>query len=327
MIPRLVCTVARGTLHAELRSGRRLRWAAQAEWTDSASLREAVASLAGRAELPGWGRSIRFLVTSDLVQRRELSDLPAVGRDRLGQLVTLATHRYFRRNGVPLVTNAAWTSDRRVRTAVAVAVELPLLEALVAGAGEAGLSIDSIDSTERVRGGPLSLLPPDEQLRRDTARRRWTRGLAAAAVVAWVCLGAALVVAQIAERRRIDARLAEIGPSVVAVLAAEAASDSLERMVGRLREEAGIEGEVVASLYRVALALPDSAFLTQLRVDSAGFGLVAGAARRPAAVLAALESRAGLTAPRFSGRTTSDQVAGRPVERFAIGFGAREVHP
>ncbi|MEO7333277.1 MAG: hypothetical protein ABIZ71_04980, partial [Gemmatimonadales bacterium] len=78
---------------------------------------------------------------------------------------------------------------------------------------------------------------------------------------------------------------------------------------------------------RVATALPDSAFLTQIRVDSAGVGLVAGAARRPAAVLAALEGKGGVAAPRFEGRTSRDVVSGRPVERFAIGFGARESHP
>lgn len=327
MIRRLTCRVDRGTIRAELHAGVRLRWAAEAEWTDHPSLAEAVASLAGRAELPAWGRSVRFILGAGVVQRRDLLDLPPVRREQLGLLVSLTPQRYFRKNGVPLVTAAGWAPGKGTRTAIAVAAEVPLLQALVAGAGEAGLAIDGIEAADTVRGAPLSLLPPDEQLRRTASRSRLTRRLGVAAVVAWGVLGVTVIVGRVVERHRIEARLEEIGPSVQAILAAEAGADSVERMVRRLAAESQREGEVIASLYRVALALPDSAFLTQLRVDSAGFGLVAGAARRPAAVLAALESRAGLAAPRFSGRTTPDLVAGRPVERFAIGFGAREVHP
>ena len=327
MIRRLSCHVERGTIRAELHSGRTLVWAAEAEWSDHPSLAEAVASLAGRAELPAWRRSVRFVLGVGVIQRRDLAALPPVGRGQLEAIVALTPQRYFRKHGVALVTSAGWAPGRGVRLAIGVAAESTLLQALVTGAGEAGLTIDAIEADVPVRGAPLSLLPPDEQLRRQATLTRWTRRLGVAAAIVWIGLGVALLVGRVVERRRIEARLAEIGPSVAAILAAEAGADSVEQMVTRLDAESRKEGEAVASLYRVALALPDSAFLTQLRVDSGGFGLVAGAARRPAAVLAALESRAGLTAPRFSGRTTPDQVAGRPVERFAIGFGAREVHP
>jgi hypothetical protein len=327
VITRLWCLVGVRTIRAELRRGRKVQWAAEAEWSDHDSLIETIAALAGRAELPVWGRTIRFQLAADLVQRRLLPDVPPLGREQIGVLVALNPHRYFRRGGHPLVTAAAWLGRRGRSAAVGVAAEVPLLQALVRGAAEAGLALDGIEVEEPVQGAPLSLLPPDERIRREGIRIRWTRRLALAAVVAWLTLGGVLVLARAAERRRVSARLAEIREPVAAVLAAEARADSVQRMVRRMAAEAGAEDEVVATLYRVALALPDSSFLTQLRVDGDGVGLIAGAAQRPSAVLAALEGKAGLAAPRFSGRTTRDLIGGRQVERFAIGFGDREGHP
>jgi hypothetical protein len=327
VMSRLWCLVGRGTVRAELRRGRKVLWAAEADWSDHDSLVEAVAALAGQAELPVWRRTIRFQLATELVQRRTLSDLPPLGRAQIGVLVALNPHRYFRRAGRPLATAAAWLGPRGRRVAVGVATEVALLQALVRGSAEAGLSLDGIEVDEPVQGAPLSLLPPDERVRQEGVRVRWTRRLALAAAIAWLCFGGTVVFARVAERRRVSARLAEIREPVAAVLAAEARADSVERMVRRMADEGRSEGEVVATLLRVAIALPDSSFLTQLRVDGNGVGLVAGAAQRPTAVLAALEGKAGLTAPRFSGRTTRDLIGGRPVERFAIGFGERAGHP
>lgn len=324
MIRRLVCSVGAGRIRAELRRGASLLWAAEAEWSSPEALAEAVAELAGRAELPAWGRSVEFLLEADLIQRRTLRDLPPVRRSQLAELVALTPQRYFRRNGVPLVTDAGRVAGRGTGEVLMVAVELPVARALVRGAREAGLAVSSLGPAADSR---LSLLPPDERARRDGLQLRWTRRFAIAAGLAWLLLGASVALGDALERRSLAARLAEIQGPLAAVLAAEAGADSAARMVARLDQESAHEGDVVVALYRVATALPDSAFLTQLRVDSAGVGLVAGAARRPAAVLAALEGRAGLVAPRFEGRTSRDLVGGQHVERFAIGFGAREGNP
>lgn len=327
MISRLVCRVGGVRIRAELHRGKRLAWAAEAEWSDVDVLAEVVAELAGRAELPAWGRSVAFVLEPDLIQRRVLRDIPPVRRSQLASLVALAPQRYFRRNGVPLVTDACWVGARGSREAVAVAVEVSVVRALVRGAEEAGLAVVALGPEVPAGGGPLDLLPPDERERRGVRRRWWTHRLAIAAVIAWVGLGVGVVGRELLEHRRVAARLAELRQPLAAVLAAEASADSVTRMVVRLQQDNARKGEVVAALFRVASALPDSSFLTQLRVDSAGVGLVAGAARRPAAVLAALEGKGGLRAPRFEGRTSRDVVAGQQVERFAIGFGKREGNP
>ncbi len=327
MIPRLTCRVGRGVVRAELRRGAEVRWAADAQWETPTQLAGAIAELAAYAALPAWWRRVMVVLEEDLIQRRVLADLPAVGGGALTQLVALAPQRYFRGAAPGLVTSARWVGVRKDRRAVAVAVERGVVEALVRGAREAGLRLGGIDTASGEGGPPLSLLPPDESLRRELDRARRTTWALRVAGAAWLVLFVALWARDALALRRIDARYAELRGPLEAVLAAEAGIDSLGRMVARLDQEAATEGVVPATLFRVATALPDSAFLTQLQVDSAGFGLLAGGARRPAAVLAAMEGRAGIRAPRFAGRTTRDLVAGRAVERFAIGFGGKEGTP
>lgn len=327
MIRRLVCRVGPGTVRIELSRGGEVRWAAEADWADPAQLTEVIAELAGRAELPAWGRIVEFILDPSVLQRRALADLPAVGERELAALVAFAPQRYFRRVAGPLVTTARWSGRGRSRHAVIVAVDSSLVTALVRGAREGRLLLWRICPAGAPGDPVLSLLPPDERDRRDLRRGRVTRAILAAALASWILLGAGSWSRDVLERRRIESRLAEIDGPLAALMAAEAGADSVMRMIDRLDREAVVEGEASATLLRVAMAVPDSAFLTQLRVDSAGVGLVVGAARRPAAVLAALEGQAQVGMPRFEGRTTQDVVAGRPIERFAIGFGRKERTP
>lgn len=318
----LLCVVGPGRVRIEARRRGRVRWAAEANWKDPAELRVAVADLAGHTEISDRERTVAFLVEEGVCQRRVLDDLPPVPRRELVQLVRLAPHRFFRRAGTALIIDAGWSGPRAARRAIAIALDAPVAEALVRGAAEAGLAVVALGPAGPKVEASLSLLPPHEVSRRVAARLRWTRRLGVAAVAAWVALAALAVGRTLLERRRIAARLDALRNPVAAVLAAESASDSAVRMVRRLDDEAAHEGDVAATLFRVTLALPDSSFLTQVRIDSTGVGLIAGAARRPTAVLAALESRGGVFTPRLEGRTSQDLIAGRPVERFAIGFGA-----
>ena len=321
MRPVLHCTVLPGAIRAELRVRARVEWAAEASWNDTAELRAAVAELAARTELPVASRAVHFQVDATLVQLRSLRGMPPVSARQLVRLVSLTPHRYFRRAATSLVVDAAWSGPRGKQVVLAVAMSRELADALVAGAGEAGLVIEEITPILPAGAPLLSLLPPDVALRRAARSWRLSRRLGIGAAVAWVGLGLLVFGHYLFERHRIASRLDEIRDPVAAVLAAEAASDSTDRMIRRLDTEGARKGEVVAALFRITAALPDSTWLTQLRIDSAGVGLVAGAAQRPTAVVAALESRARVVAPHLEGRTAHDLVAGRSVERFAIGFG------
>lgn len=322
-----VCIVGAGLLRAELRRGGIVRWAAEAEWTDVATLAEAVAELAGRPELPTRLRVVEFLVSDSLLQRRILTELPPVGGEELTKIIGIAPHRYFRRTSGGLVIAVCWIGPRGARSALTVALASEIATALLAGAREAGLLVTGIAPADLPPRATLSLLPPDEMARRLARRWVWTRRLAAAAVVAWIALGVLVVGGDLLERQRIAARLMELREPLAAVLAAEASGDSAAQMVRRLDLETAADGEIAATLFRIAVALPDSAFLTQVRIDSLGVGIVSGAARRPAAVLAALEGKARVDAPRFRGRTSREVIGGRQVERFTIGFGDSEGHP
>lgn len=317
----LVCVVGGGTIRAELRRGNVVRWAAEAGWSSVEELQVRVGELMAHPELPARTGGLTVLVEPSLCQLRTLTDLPPLRHRDLVRHLRLSPHRYFRRSAGSLTLDARVMGRKGERRVVAAALTDEVGMALVRGAAAAGLVVEGIVPLGVEGAEALSLLPPDEAARRAAQSWRWTRRLGVAAAIAWVTLATTVVVRTLMERHRIEARLQELQGPVAAVLAAEAVSDSAAEMVRRLDREQRQEGDVVATLFRITLALPDSAFLTQLRVDSAGVGLMAGAARRPTAVLAALESKARVVTPRFQGRTTRDLVGGVPVERFAIGFG------
>jgi hypothetical protein len=69
-------------------------------------------------------------------------------------------------------------------------------------------------------------------------------------------------------------------------------------------------------------AIPDSVVLTAYTWRSDGSGLVAGAGRRAADVLAAVERSRAVSNPRIEGAIVREAMAGRDWERFTIVFGA-----
>ena len=327
MIPRLIAILSPGVIRVELHRWGRIRWAAEAEWASADDLGEVLAQLAGEGGVPSFIRGLEVRLAPELFQSRRLEGLPRVGGRALRQMVELTPQRFFRRNGVPLVVDVRWENARSRTAAIGAAIPLPLAEAIVRGARDAGLVVEQIAPHLPGPPGHLRLLPAAEKARQSANALAWTRRAVIAACFTWTLLAAAVVVRIGLERRRVDARLAELRGPLDALLASKAAADSASAIVAQLESDAASEGAAVTTLLRIAAAMPDSAFLTQIRIDSAGVGLVAGAARRPAAVLASLEREGGLRVPRFAGRTTPDLVGGRPVERFAIDFGGEERHP
>lgn len=327
MIPRAIAHLTPGLVRLELRRGRTLRWAAEAEWREPDDLAETLAHLAGECALPRLFRSLEVRVDPALLQLRRLEGMPPVSGKALRSMVGLAPHRYFRKPATAVVSDARWERGRRAGVAIAVAIPLPLTQAIARGARAAGFMLERITPALDGAAARLQLLPSEERVRRESRALLWTRRFGVAAVATWILFGATLLFTELHDRHRVEARLAELQGPLAALLASEASADSAAAMVAQLDADGRAEGTPVMTLFRIAAAIPDSAFLTQIRIDSAGVGLVAGAARRPATVLASLERDGGLRTPRFTGRTTSDLIGGRPVERFAIGFGGEERHP
>jgi len=74
-------------------------------------------------------------------------------------------------------------------------------------------------------------------------------------------------------------------------------------------------------LAAVTRALPDSSVLTSLAWSVDGSGVIVGAARRAADVMARLDRLGTLPGARLGGPVVREQIAGKEWDRFTILFG------
>jgi hypothetical protein len=312
--------IGRSALRAEALRGQAVGWAGEATYTDVAELADAIARLA--AEAPRGCRRLRAVLEHPPVQLRTLADLPAVKPLHLSALVAQQAGRFFRKNGQPLVTDAAWVGKRAPGVARAAAVEEPLVEAVVAGARAAGLRLETITPADEA--APLSLLPTAERAGRDRAARIRTRRLALAACAVWLAAGAVFVSRLLWERRAVEQELAALHSPLAAVLDARRELRDAETTLNAITAAERERGRSLELLAAVTAALPDSGALTSLAWNSDGTGMVAGAARRATDVVARLDRLSLLSGVRLSGPAVRETIAGREWERFTILFGRGE---
>jgi hypothetical protein len=294
-------------------------WAGQASYDSPTDLVEVVARLA--AAPAERCRRLRVTLERPPAQTRTLTDLPPVRDGELASLVANQAGRFFRRNGAPLVTDATWVTSGTGRVTHAAAVEEPLVLAIVAGAAEAGLVVESI--TAAGMSPQLQLLPTAERAVRERARRRTISRLAIAACAAWLVAGALFGTRLVFERRDVEAQLAAADAPLAAIRDVRREMRTAEAMVLGLAEARRSRGEVLATLARVNGALPDSAVLTSYTWRSDGSGLIAGAGRRAADVLAAVERGHAAPNPHIEGAVVRETLGGHEWERFTIIFGTK----
>jgi len=293
-------------------------WAGEARYAAPEDLTEVVAQLA--AAPPERCRRLRITLDQPPVQTRTLTDLPPVREVELAPLVANQAGRFFRRNGAPLVTDAVWVTNGKGRVTQAAAVEEPLLLAIVAGAAQAGLVVESMGPAGLSQR--LQLLPAAERALRLRARRRAVIRLAAAGCAIWLTAGALFGIRLIEERHDIDAELAAADAPLAALREVRQEMRAAETMVITLADAKRSRGQALATLARVKAAIPDSAVLTAYTWRADGSGLVAGAGRLAADVLAAVERSNAVANPRIDGAVVREVIAGRDWERFTIVFGS-----
>ena len=317
--PMLYLRVAESSVHAEARRADGVIWAGEAAYESPADLAEVVARLAAApAE-----RCRRLHVTLERppAQTRTLTDLPPVRDRELAALVANQAGRFFRRNGVALVTDAAWITTGGTRVTHAAAVAEPIVLAIVQGAAEAGLEIERISAAGT--SPELQLLPAVERAVRERARRRSMLRIGAAALAVWLLAGAWFGLRLIVERRAVDSELAAAAAPLDALREVRREMRAAETMVQQLAEARRARGQALAALVRVNGALPDSAVITAYTWRADGTGIIAAAGRRGADVLAALERARAVHDPRIEGAIVRELLAGRDGERFTILFGER----
>jgi len=294
-------------------------WAGEAIYESPSDLAEVVARLA--AAPTERCRRLRVTLERPPAQTRTLTDLPPVRDRELASLVANQAGRFFRRNGAALVTDATWVTNGVGRVTHAAAVEEPLVLAIISGANEAGLIVESI--TAAGMSPQLQLLPTAERAVRARARRRTIGRLAVAACMAWLVAGAFLGVRLMIERRDVETQLAAADAPLAAMRDVRREMRTAEAMVMGLAEARRTRGEALATLARVNGAIPDSAVLTSYTWRSDGSGILAGAGRRAADVLAGVERRHAVPDPRIEGAIVRETLGGHDWERFTIIFGPR----
>lgn len=317
----LIAWLGPGAVRVTAKHGAREVWTAERQFDNEDELSGVLASLAEPVAKHRLPRRLLVMVQPPVLQCRVLSDLPPVRPSELRLLVARAAPRYFRQNGHPLVSNAAWIEKHGEtrRQAKAVALDGLVAEAIVAGARRAALSLtDIIPDGEP---GGLSLLPLVEQSRR--RRDEWLAigRLAIGVSCLWLLLATALALRLHRESGQIAGELRELREPRQALLAARLAIDSADAMIRALDHAQAVRGQVLAQLAALITALPDSTVLTGLTLNLEGSGVATGRTRRASLMVGALEGAGTLKRVSLEGPTVRDTVAGLEWERFSLRFG------
>jgi len=321
--PVLHLAVGISLVRAEARRSDVAVWAGEAEYDSLEELTEVIARLAA-APVERCKR-LRVTLERPPAQTRTLTDLPPVRERELAALVSTQAGRFFRRNGSPLVTDAVWVQNGKGKVTHAAAVEEPMLIAIVAGAKQAGLVLESIHSAGL--SPQLQLLPTTERASRLRARRRDIARLGIITAGAWLLAAALFGARLILERRKIDTELDAAEAPLAALRDVRREMRTAESMVLSLVDARRSRGQALATIARLQAAIPDSTVLTAYTWRADGSGFLAGSGRRASDVLAAVERRHAVLNPRIEGAIVRETLAGRDWERFTITFGTGATSP
>lgn len=329
----LYLTVEQGTLRAELRIGKSVAWAGEAQFADAGELADAIAALVAEAPLRRVARTC-VAVKPPLVQFRTLNGLPPVSGHALAALVANQSSRYFRKNGKSLVTDAVWARGGRrwrrrtrpPRAAYAAAIEAPWVEAILAGASAAGLPLPNIFPAVAVRARALDLVPASARSARAHRARRVTRRLAVLAIALWAGSGALYVARLRSLRNRLDREAVQLQPASDAAVAARVVVRDADAMVGVIAAAAADRGSLLTRFGELLSQMPDSSYLTAIDLDERGNGTATGGARRGADIVARIERAGVVQRARLDGAPLPELLDGIRRERFTVRFGG-EANP
>jgi hypothetical protein len=315
----LILTVGKDRLEARLQRGTQVLWNGQMDYHDRQDLSEAIARLVAEPALVKPGKQLLVELERPVVQLRTLQDIPPVRPAQLRALVEQQAHRYFRRNGSPLVIDAVRAGGHRnVRAA---AVEEPLVAAIAEGARAGGFQLEDVRPAEWPNPR-LSLLPVAERDGRKRLARLSLRRIALAVILLWSGAIAIGIASHLRQARTVDRELAQLSRPVAALGEARRQEQLVRETIAALDVAAAGSNRIVGVLASIAGALPDSAFITSLSIDSAGVGVIAGYAKRGSEVLARLDAAGSVVAPMLDNRGSRQAVGGRDWETFSIRFGA-----
>jgi len=136
-------SVAKGAVRAILAVSNRIEWAGSTTWSAPEDLSDAIGRLAGEA-----GRVVRrarVVLERDLIQARTIAPAPPLRARAARRFVALEAPRLFRKNGVPLVTDATILhSDGSSLVLWSAAAPEPVVHAILDGCEQAGIAVEQL---------------------------------------------------------------------------------------------------------------------------------------------------------------------------------------
>ncbi|MGH7656821.1 MAG: hypothetical protein ACREL6_01210, partial [Gemmatimonadales bacterium] len=212
-------------------------WTAEASYQDEADLPVALGELLNVPGIPKGLRKARIAIGSPFVQVRMLRDLPPVRGPQLQRLVRLQSSRFFRQNGVPLLTAARWvTVKNEERVAVAIAVQASLIDSLAETAETAGLILESVQP-EGFKDLPHLFLRPDRPASAGWVTRLPLNRLLPAVLGLWLALGALYAARVTVTGRSMERERTELSEAVAAVRAVRREVANARTMIGAIEED------------------------------------------------------------------------------------------
>ncbi len=300
--------------------GREPSWRCEVCRAPEVSLPDAICALLAEAPRPTGTIETQVLLHRPMAQIRHLEGLPPVRGKVLAAMVEHQASTFFRKNGHPLVTSAGILparGDQPQRTLMA-AIDVDLADALVEGIGRAGLTIDGCTVADLPGAEALDLLPLAARQTRDRRRLRSLSQAAFVAALAWAMAIGSWAVREGAAVHRTRSELTRLAGARKALLTGQAVRHQAEELLISLDEANAGRHRLQDQFLAVASALPDSAYLTTLTLDTLGRGLLTGGAHRATEVVSALERSHAAPNPRLDGAVAPDPFNGARWERFTI---------
>jgi Tfp pilus assembly protein PilN len=166
----------------------------------------------------------------------------------------------------------------------------------------------------------LDLRPPRLAVERARRRLRAARICFGAACVLWLAAGATWSVRVSAETRALRARLDAVRPEVEVAMRLQDEIGQAEGALAVLEGARRDRSRVVDLLGALTRGLPDSAYVTSLRIASDGTVSLAGLALSAGHVVRSLAGAPGIVHPELQGPVTRERIDGVARERFALRF-------
>lgn len=308
-------------LVAELRVRRKSVWSGECALEPDDDLSHALDELFANPDLTGRVHRLLVRIAPPIVQLRALTDVPPVRHRPLDALVRTQASRFFRRNGAPLVTSAAWAPGKRgLRPALAAAIEEPWLAELGEVASRHGIA--EVRVTPEGHPNLALRLPAWERTRQARERRQVRRALLLAGL-AWLGVLAIDTTRLVRERAALDAGIAALAPGSEAVSRVARQADAITAMVDTIRVADLRRRQSAREVAALLGALPDGAHLSRLEWSANAGGQLAGAAPSATAVTAAIEGTGIVDSVRSGGAGTRLTTPVGEREAFSVTFTRR----